>query len=245
VDGSETGETIPLRPLIVPARKLDFIIAYDATSDAAFSWVNGTNIISRFCSCLVAYLVNRSPANPKFGPLFILASLIPPFSWILRNPLLRPASNSLASPARGRSRISTSPPSPPSSAATTPLARWSCNYLPNAPWSTYSNYSYTQSSFTGNQLELMLENSFNLATYGNGSLPDQSDWPACLACGVIKRSVGRVGMEMPDVCRSCFAKHCWNGEEDDTVVTEVQKDHRPILDPGLTYDQWNQTWWGS
>ena len=50
VDGSETGETIPLRPLIVPARKLDFIVVYDASLDGAHSWVNGTNLISKSCS---------------------------------------------------------------------------------------------------------------------------------------------------------------------------------------------------
>jgi lysophospholipase len=48
VDGSETGETIPIRPLIVPQRKVDFLIAYDASSDSKYSWVNGTNLISEF-----------------------------------------------------------------------------------------------------------------------------------------------------------------------------------------------------
>ena len=44
VDGSETGETIPLRPLIQPARKVDFIVAFDASTDGAYEWVNGTNL---------------------------------------------------------------------------------------------------------------------------------------------------------------------------------------------------------
>lgn len=42
-DGSETGETIPLRPLIIPQRQVDFIIAYDASGEnLGNSWVNGT-----------------------------------------------------------------------------------------------------------------------------------------------------------------------------------------------------------
>ena len=120
-------------------------------------------------------------------------------------------------------------------------------YLPNAPWSTYSNYSYMQSSFTDGQFDLMMENQFNMATYGNGSLTggDGEGWPACVACGVIKRSLGRVGMEVPDVCRRCFSRHCWSGDEDENVVSEVVRDHRPILEPGLSWEEWNQTWSGS
>ena len=118
-------------------------------------------------------------------------------------------------------------------------------YLPNAPWTTYSNYSYTQPAFTDNQFDMMMGNQFNLATYGNGAFAEGEGWPACLACGVIKRSLTRVGMEMPDVCTKCFERFCWNGEEDEAVVSEAEKDHRPILDPGLSYSEWNQTWWSS
>jgi lysophospholipase len=46
VDGGLTGETNPIRPLIIPDRALDFIIIYEASSDAANAWVNGTNLIS-------------------------------------------------------------------------------------------------------------------------------------------------------------------------------------------------------
>lgn len=45
VDGSETGETIPLRPLIQKQRKVDFIIAYDSGGDGDNNWVNGTVLL--------------------------------------------------------------------------------------------------------------------------------------------------------------------------------------------------------
>lgn len=45
VDGSETGQTIPFWPLIHPERKVDLIIAFDATGDGDNNWVNGTNIL--------------------------------------------------------------------------------------------------------------------------------------------------------------------------------------------------------
>lgn len=48
IDGSLTGETNPIRPLIVPSRKLDLVIVYEASSDSTNDWVNGTNLISKF-----------------------------------------------------------------------------------------------------------------------------------------------------------------------------------------------------
>lgn len=122
-------------------------------------------------------------------------------------------------------------------------------YIPNAPWSAYTNYSYTQPSFTDDQLDMVMENQFNMATYGNasgnGTVEGATNWPACLACAVIKRSLTRVGMALPEICETCFSQHCWNGQEDDAVVSQAVQDHKPLLNPGLTYEDWNQTWWGS
>ncbi|GKT47313.1 lysophospholipase 1 [Colletotrichum spaethianum] len=46
VDGSLGGETNPIRPLIIPERQVDFIIVYEASSDAKYNWVNGTNLVN-------------------------------------------------------------------------------------------------------------------------------------------------------------------------------------------------------
>ena len=113
-------------------------------------------------------------------------------------------------------------------------------YIPNTPWTQYTNYSYTVSAFTDNQFDLVMDNSFNMATYGNGTI--DKTWPACLACAVIKKSVIREGMKLPDVCQTCFKRHCWDGSDDDAVVQELMKDQKPILDPGLSFADWNKTW---
>ncbi|UNI16366.1 Lysophospholipase [Purpureocillium takamizusanense] len=42
-------------------------------------------------------------------------------------------------------------------------------YLPNSPWTSFSNFSYQKSSFTDQQLDATIDNAFQLATYGNGS----------------------------------------------------------------------------
>ncbi len=45
---------MPIRPLIIPERKVDFLITYDASLDAEYSWVNATNLIGKthFCQPL-------------------------------------------------------------------------------------------------------------------------------------------------------------------------------------------------
>lgn len=47
VDGSLTGETNPIRPLIQTERDLDFIIVYEASSESVNAWVNGTTLTSK------------------------------------------------------------------------------------------------------------------------------------------------------------------------------------------------------
>lgn len=116
-------------------------------------------------------------------------------------------------------------------------------YLPNSPWSGYSNFSYRMSSFTNQQLNATLDNAFQLATYGNGTI--DTDWPACLACAVIKGSMKRAGIETPDQCTRCFSKHCWNGEETKTKPTEEELNLRPRLNSSLTFQEWNTTVWGA
>lgn len=114
-------------------------------------------------------------------------------------------------------------------------------YLPNSPWSGYTNFSYMKTSFTENELDLTLENAFHLATYGNGII--DANWPACLACAAIKGSLGRVGLDLPRQCKECFERHCWDGEESTEKATVKDFDLSLRLDPSLSYQEWNDTVW--
>lgn len=120
-------------------------------------------------------------------------------------------------------------------------------YLPNAPWTSYSNYSYTMTSFTDNQMDLTLENAFNIATYGNGKLSDGQGWAACVACAAIKKSVERVGMQLPTSCGGCWSRFCWDGVEETGSVGDVDAafDLVPALNQSLTWEEWNATLWNA
>lgn len=115
-------------------------------------------------------------------------------------------------------------------------------YLPNSPWSAYSNFSYLQSSFTDEQIDLTLGNAFQIATYGNGTV--DGAWPACLACAVIRGSLRRLRIDMPRQCRECFERHCWDGRTSRDVK---ESDLDPVLrlQPQTRYDEWNRTAWSA
>lgn len=121
--------------------------------------------------------------------------------------------------------------------SSTPLLLW----LPNAPWTGYTNYSYAQTQFTTNQVDIALENAFQVATYGNGSVDE--NWPACLACAAIKGSLRRLDIEMPKQCEQCFERHCWNGTTSDRKATAGDFNLTPRLEPELSFAKWNESDW--
>jgi lysophospholipase len=87
-------------------------------------------------------------------------------------------------------------------------------YVPNAPYTAYSNVSTFTPSYTDAQRNDIIRNGFDSATQGNGTLDAQ--WPVCVACAVVSRSLSRAGTAAPQACVECFERYCWNGTLDDT-----------------------------
>jgi lysophospholipase len=48
-----------------------------------------------------------------------------------------------------------------------------------------------------------------LATMGNGTA--NSQWPTCVGCAILHRSLSKAGAAMPEVCEACFREFCWDG----------------------------------
>ncbi|KAF0642659.1 hypothetical protein FPSE5266_05568 [Fusarium pseudograminearum] len=205
IDGSLSLDTNPLRPLIIPERKLDLIVVYEASSDAPNSWNNGTNL--RHTALAASQGDIPFPEIPDVNTI------------VAQNLSFQPTFFGC------------------NASEDTPLLLW----LPNAPWTGYTNYSYTQSEFTSAQLDIAFENAFQVATYGNGSVDE--NWPACLACAAIKGSLRRVDINLPKQCDECFNKHCWNGTTSSRKATAADFDLKPRLDPGLTFETWNSSDW--
>ena len=110
-------------------------------------------------------------------------------------------------------------------------------YLANAPYSAYTNFSFTQSAVSLSQMQDIFVNGFNQLSQGNGTLDKQ--WPECLGCAVIDRSLDAVGLNRTAQCSQCFKKYCWDGTSDDTPAPIVNPSLK--LYPNVTFAEWNAT----
>lgn len=141
VDGAESGQALPLWPLIQPARGVNLLMAWDNDEDALpYSWNNGTNLYDTYLNAKTSHI--PFPVIP------------PPATFINRNytahPVLFGCNASLTTTQDERSPI--------------------VLYFANAPYSAYTNYSATAAAISREEIHQIFENSFNLVTQGNGSL---------------------------------------------------------------------------
>lgn len=109
-------------------------------------------------------------------------------------------------------------------------------YMADAPYSAYSNFSFLGLTLQQPQIDLVFNNSFNIATQASNTT-----WATCVACGAVLRSLQRSSIAVPDACQQCFNEHCWNG----TYTSELPIFVSPslLLNESVTYEEWNRTTW--
>ncbi|KAL7783179.1 lysophospholipase [Trichoderma afarasin] len=88
-------------------------------------------------------------------------------------------------------------------------------YMPNAPYSFQSNVSTFDLEYSIEERNQIIQNGYNMATMGNGTL--DSNWPACIGCAILARSLVRTRTRVPSKCADCFARYCWNGTTNNTL----------------------------
>ncbi|KAK3394349.1 lysophospholipase [Podospora didyma] len=187
VDGGEDLQNIPLHPLLQPIRKVDVIFAVDSSADTTFNWPNGTALRASY---------DRQFSSIANGTLF------PPVpdasTFINLNLNSRPAFFGCDVKNFSLSGSQSAPPL--------------VVYIPNAPYTAFSNVSTFDPSYTDAERNDIIRNGFDSATQGNGTLDAQ--WPTCVACAVLSRSLARTGTAVPSACADCFSRYCWNGTLD-------------------------------
>ncbi|KAI1438295.1 lysophospholipase catalytic domain-containing protein [Xylaria sp. CBS 124048] len=191
LDGGEDGENIPLQPLIQPPRNVDVIFAIDASGNTPFFYPNGSAMIATH---------NRSMMSVGNGTLF---PSVPDANTFVNLGLnKRPTF------------FGCNTTEFPSGSHIPPMIV----YVPLAPYSAFSNTSTFQAAYSNDERNAFIQNGFNVATMANGTI--DSDWPSCVACAVLSRSLERTGTPVPASCTACFNKFCWNGTIDTTPVPE-------------------------
>jgi lysophospholipase len=111
--------------------------------------------------------------------------------------------------------------------------------MANAPYTAYTNCTWTQPSFFEAQKYEIFDNAFNAFTQGNGTL--DHEWPECLGCAAIEKSLEKVRMERTKQCEQCFERYCWDGTYGDSVP-EILDPSLPLV-PGLSFGELNSTSW--
>ncbi|KAF2858682.1 hypothetical protein K470DRAFT_265898 [Piedraia hortae CBS 480.64] len=202
VDGGEDLQNIPLNPLIQPQRAVDVIFAVDSSADtnttyptrnSSAGWPDGGSLIATYARSLTP--IQNGTAFPSIPDANTFINL----GLSSRPTFFGCDVHNLTGPS--------------------PLIV----YLPNGPYTYYSNISTSVSQLNSTVRDAMVLNGYNGATQGNGTLDDK--WPACVGCAILSRSMNRTGTKVPSICTDCFDRYCWNG----TVASHAPGNFNPSL----------------
>ena len=92
-------------------------------------------------------------------------------------------------------------------------------YIPNAPYTTFSNKSTTKVTYTYDERDAMIANGMLVGTQGNGTA--NAEFRACLGCAILSRSFTRTNTTIPAACQTCFNSYCWNGTSDSRTPATI------------------------
>ncbi|KAI4684464.1 uncharacterized protein J4E84_006454 [Alternaria hordeiaustralica] len=204
VDGGEDGQNIPFNPVIQPVRQVDVVFAIDSSGDTveeddpSQNWPNGTSLVATY-ERASGTLMNRTsfpyiPGQDTFVALGFNS---------------RPAFFGCNS-----SNVTEGDNIPPLVV-----------YLPNAPYVFWSNTStFNKLDYSISERNGMIENGYDVVTQANSTREGASNWPTCVGCAILSRSLERNGEAIPQVCQQCFTDYCWNG-----TTVETSQPYTPEL----------------
>ncbi|KAL8827838.1 MAG: hypothetical protein Q9170_006857 [Blastenia crenularia] len=186
VDGGEDLQNIPIHPMIQPNRNVDVIFAVDSSADTDNYWPNGTSLVATY---------ERNLNSSGIGNGTSFPSIPDTNSFVNLGLNIRPT-------FFGCNSSNTS--------SITPLIV----YLPNSPYVFHSNISTFTPSYSTNTRNAIVQNGYEVATMGNATADPQ--WPICVGCAILSRSLERTGTKLPDACTQCFQRYCWDGTTNST-----------------------------
>lgn len=193
VDAALDLQNLPLPALLAPARDIDVILAIDSSADTDTNWPNGASMVAtyeRYIDPSSSVVANGTtfPSIPDTNTFINLGLNARPTFFGCN------ASN-MTGPSPGPIVV----------------------YIPQAPYSFLSNISTFELTYNASTRNAMVQNGYNVATLANGTLEDSASWTACLGCAVLGRSFDRTGTVMPEQCRECFSRYCWDGTINSTA----------------------------
>lgn len=200
-DGGDRGENIPFDSLLVKARDVDIILAFDMTSDLN-NFPNGTSLTASSKRYHSGFRLSSTRISPKYRnvtsiPLF---PYVPTPKEVLEHGLDRPMFLGCSLSDYPGISSDFSPKFAGNTLDLPPLIVYTPNYSHSFP----SNTSTFQLSYTSHEVLQMISNGYNLATSKNST-----SWAHCLGCAVLKRQFDRQGLTPPPTCVECFQSYCY------------------------------------
>ncbi|KAI4204758.1 MAG: hypothetical protein LQ348_001233 [Seirophora lacunosa] len=192
VDGGEDLQNIPLQPLIQPNRHVDVIFAVDSSADTSNSWPNGTALIATYERTLDPSGIANGTSFPYVPDTESFVNL-----GLNRRPTFFGCNSSNTS-------------------SVTPLVV----YLPNSPYVFQSNISTFTPSYSIDTRNAIVQNGYDVVTMANGTVDPQ--WPVCVGCAILSRSLERTETDVPDACSQCFQRYCWDGTTNSTAAAPYE-----------------------
>ncbi|KAL9582660.1 MAG: hypothetical protein Q9212_003163 [Teloschistes hypoglaucus] len=182
VDGGEDLQNIPLHPMIQPHRHVDVIFAVDSSADTDNYWPNGTSLVATYERNLNTTRIGNGTSFPSIPDTNTFVNL-----GLNNHPTFFGCNSSNTS-------------------SITPLIV----YLPNSPYVFQSNISTFTLSYNTTTRNAVVQNGYDVVTMGNATVDPQ--WPVCVGCAILSRSLERTGTKTPDACTQCFQRYCWDGK---------------------------------
>ncbi|GAA5856232.1 hypothetical protein JCM8547_000832 [Rhodosporidiobolus lusitaniae] len=202
-DGGENGENVPIYPLLVKAREVDFILAADASADTDTTWPNGTSLIATSDRvALWSHNFTNFPPIPSTQQDFVDQGLADRPTFFGCNNTFGGWMNS-----SGAYPLVVYHPNAPAVTLNDP-------YLTNVTTLTL-NYEYDEvNGFLDSSHANMLKG------FPDPSTPNVSDsqWPLCLKCAVVDRARQRAMISRSDACQQCFNRYCWSDNIEEALV---------------------------
>lgn len=192
VDGGEDLQNIPLHPLIQPERHVDVIFAVDSSADTKYNWPNGTALVATYERSMNKTGIANGTSFPAVPDQNTFVNL-----GLNTKPTFFGCDSSNTS-------------------STTPLVV----YIPNHPYVADSNVTTFDPSYENIERDAIILNGYDVATMANAT--QDENWPACVGCAILQRSMERTNTEIPEICRTCFDTYCWDGSVNSTRPNEFE-----------------------
>ncbi|WYZ42288.1 hypothetical protein EsH8_V_001183 [Colletotrichum jinshuiense] len=190
VDGGEDLQNIPFTPLLQPEREVDVIFAVDSSADTLDP--RGSNWPNGTAMVATYERSLFQDDGTTFPPVPDVNTFI--------NLGLNSRPTMFGCDAGNLTANSTAP---------------LIVYLPHSPYVFNSNVSTFTPTYELGVRNAIIRNGYDVATRGNATVDSQ--WPTCVACAIMSRSWERTNTTVPEVCRDCFSKYCWDGTTNSTT----------------------------